>query len=164
LIGRDVAQLHNEEPRAVRRELFEPGQDIVAEGEVGHRLYVVVSGEAEVLRAENGAATRVATIGPGAHFGELAVFDAARRSATVPPVARVEVLSLGRDAATSLSDALPGVGVELRRGPHEPAVSLPESLRRLPAPHQAVLAGYLEPVEFPAGSRIFAAGDAGDGC
>jgi len=164
LIGRDVAQLHNEEPRAVRRELFEPGQDIVAEGEIGHRLYVVVSGEAEVLRAENGAATRIATIGPGAHFGELAVFDAARRNATVRALTRVEVLSLGRDAATSLSDAMPGVGVELRRGPQEPAVSLPESLRRLSPQHRTVLADYLEPVEFAAGTRIFAAGDAGDGC
>ncbi|WP_232668330.1 FAD-dependent oxidoreductase [Pseudonocardia sp. TRM90224] len=120
IIGRDVAQLQHDEPRAVRRELFEPGQDIVGEGEIGNRLYVVVRGEAEVLKAaEDGTLRQVATVGPGTHFGELAVFDAVRRNATVRAVTRVEVLSLGRDVATTLSAALPEVGAQLRRGPQQ---------------------------------------------
>jgi NADH dehydrogenase FAD-containing subunit/acyl-CoA reductase-like NAD-dependent aldehyde dehydrogenase len=168
VIGRDVAQLQHDEPRAVRKELFEPGQDIVVQGDVGRSLYIVTEGEAEVLKEDaDGVPRRVDTIGPGDHIGELAVFQAVRRTATVRALTRVEVLSLGRDAATMLSRALPRVGTQLQGDPRRRAAvtaPLPGRLSALPAEQRVLLADYLEPVEFPVGARIFDAGDASNGC
>ena len=119
LVGRDVAQLQIGEPVGVRREVYEPDQDIVTEGDIGQRLYVIQRGEVDVLRCDGDGAPEVklATLGPGEHFGELAVFEGSRRSATVRARTRVEVLSLGREAAHSLSEAAEPIGAHLRQSP-----------------------------------------------
>lgn len=122
-VGRDVAQLQLDERMGVRREVYEPGQEIVTEGDIGQRLYVIQTGEVEVVQATSPAgseAAPLAKLGPGDHFGEIAVFEGTRRSATVRAVSRVEVLSLGRELARSLSDASGRIGAQLRRLPTGP--------------------------------------------
>lgn len=117
-VGRDVSQLHLDEPMSVQRESYEPGQDVVTEGDLGQRLYVVQQGEAEVLHEdEDGGRTLLATLGPGDHFGEIAVFEGSRRSATVRARTRLEVLSLGRELAHRLSDSSHPIGAHLRQFP-----------------------------------------------
>jgi NADH:ubiquinone reductase (H+-translocating) len=118
IVGRDVAQLQLDEPMGMRREIYEPGQDIVIEGDLGQRLYVIQSGQADVLQGLGPEPpVRLATLGPGDHFGEVSVFEGTRRSATVRATTRVEVLSLGREFARSLSDVSAPIGQHLRHRP-----------------------------------------------
>jgi CRP-like cAMP-binding protein len=68
---------------------YQPGSSIVRRGERGDGFFVVLEGEASVVRP--GGLPSIA-IGPGDYFGEMALIDGAERSATV--VAESEVLCL----------------------------------------------------------------------
>ncbi|MGH3076610.1 MAG: cyclic nucleotide-binding domain-containing protein [Gaiellaceae bacterium] len=68
---------------------FTAGDTIALEGEGGLMFFVVESGEAAV--EVHGEA--VATLGPGAHFGEIALIDRRPRTATV--TARTDLRTFG---------------------------------------------------------------------
>ena len=80
------------ENAAVSRE-FPAGAEILKEGEPGIAFYMVTEGAAAVTRA--GAEGVLRTLKPGDFFGEMALFDGHRRSATVRASAptRCRVLS-----------------------------------------------------------------------
>jgi MFS family permease len=71
-----------------------PGTAIVTEGEVGHHLYVIEDGEAEVSRDGH----LVATLGRGDYFGEIALLRHMPRTATVVAKTPATLLSLEREA------------------------------------------------------------------
>ena len=58
---------------------FPVGATVVKQGEKGVAFYLVLDGKVEVRRKGR----RLATLGPGAFFGEMALFDNAPRSADV---------------------------------------------------------------------------------
>lgn len=63
---------------------FEPGSYVFREGDHGNCMYVVMQGDMEVMKkAKSGTDIRVAVLGPGDWFGEMAVIDVQSRSATV---------------------------------------------------------------------------------
>jgi len=63
---------------------LDPGTYVFREGEQGSCMYVVLQGDMEVLKkAKSGTDIRVAVLGPGDWFGEMAVIDVQARSATV---------------------------------------------------------------------------------
>jgi NADH dehydrogenase len=116
LIGRDITNIRSEEAYGVRREHYEPGQDIVRQGEVGRRLFVLWKGEADVFRETDSGPELLATLGPGQHFGEAAVFEQVRRTATVRARTQVEVLAVGQVEAIALT-AIRAFGETVRRTP-----------------------------------------------
>jgi CRP-like cAMP-binding protein len=67
-----------------------PGEPLLSEGEVGHELYVIVSGRVRVHRGEQ----ILAELGPRAVIGELAALDPAPRSATATALEPTLLLSL----------------------------------------------------------------------
>ena len=71
---------------AVPRE-FEPGEVVFREGDASDTCYVVRDGRARALRTHtDGRTLTLATFGPGDIFGELALFEDERRSATVEAI------------------------------------------------------------------------------
>jgi CRP-like cAMP-binding protein len=83
---------------AVPRE-FEPGQVVFREGDASDTCYIVRSGRARAVREHAGGRTiTLATFGPGDIFGELALFEDERRSATVEAIEPTSVVAvLGPD-------------------------------------------------------------------
>ena len=69
---------------------FQPGQDLVEEGEDGNRFYLIVDGLADV--SVNGQHRR--TLGPGDSVGEYSLLDGGPRSATVVAKTPLRTLSL----------------------------------------------------------------------
>jgi len=63
--------------------LYRDGDAIVRQGELGDCMYVVQSGEVEVVQTTSGGEQRLAVLGTGDFFGEMAVFEKEVRSATV---------------------------------------------------------------------------------
>src|SRR5690606_33645815 len=62
----------------------DPGTYIFREGDHSNCMYVVLQGDMEVLKkSKGGTDTRVAVLGPGDWFGEMAVIDVQARSASV---------------------------------------------------------------------------------
>ena len=63
---------------------FDAGAAVVAEGEPGHSMYIVQSGELVVHKlGESVRAIQVARLGPGDFFGEMTLIEMQNRSATV---------------------------------------------------------------------------------
>jgi hypothetical protein len=65
---------------------LEAGEFVYREGDTSDAIYIVVSGQIEILEASDGRDIQIGTVAAGKAFGELAVFDA---SALRPHSARV---------------------------------------------------------------------------
>ncbi len=85
------------------------GAEIVREGAIGHEFYLVMSGEASVRR--NGR--KVATLGPGRYFGELALLDRGPRSATVVANTDMQLVIISQREFVSVLDQVPTVAQKL---------------------------------------------------
>ncbi len=110
VLGRDVINIRMDEPYGIRQQHYEPGQEIIREGEIGRRLYIIMDGEVEVSRSGPDGPKILATLGRGQHFGEIAVFKDARRTASVHARTKVELLSVGQGESKALGSVLPAFG------------------------------------------------------
>jgi hypothetical protein len=80
--------------RAVRHASIPAGEDVCRQGTPGDAFYVIEEGEAEVL----GDRRLVRTLGPGDHFGEIALLRDVPRTATVRARTKMKVSELNSDA------------------------------------------------------------------
>jgi len=90
----------------------EPGRVLVSEGSTGSEFFVIIDGTATVSRH----GLKVATLGPGDAFGELALLDKAPRNATVTAQTPMEVVVLGQREFGGLIDEVPGFARKLLAG------------------------------------------------
>ncbi len=107
------------------QESFKAGEVIFEQGDAGEHLYVITRGQVEVVRGEE----RLASLGVGECFGEMAVLDRTKRSATVRTLEDTELLTTGREHFHDLLDLYP----ELARGI---ARVLTERLRKATQPDE----------------------------
>ena len=77
---------------------YRDGETIVREGEPGSCMYVIQAGHVEVVRGADGQGERLAVLTEGQFFGEMALFDAVERSATVRAVGDARVLKVDKRA------------------------------------------------------------------
>lgn len=93
---------------------FDAGQVIFREGDASDTCYIVRQGHARAIRAHgDGRTLTLAHFGPGDIFGELAMFDDERRSATVETLDRVDAVAvLGADMRRLLRE-YPDLAVKL---------------------------------------------------
>lgn len=78
---------------------FGPGEAVFREGDASDTCYVVRAGHARAIRTHgDGRTLTLANFGPGDIFGELAMFEDERRSATVEAIEPTSVIGvLGPD-------------------------------------------------------------------
>ena len=82
-----------------------PGKVLVEEGRIGMEFFLIVSGTATVTRE----GTKVATLGTGSHFGELALLDRRPRSASVVSESEMDLLVLSQRQFNSVLEAVPSI-------------------------------------------------------
>jgi CRP-like cAMP-binding protein len=87
------------------------GKVVVQEGSSGHEFFLILEGQATVRR--NGR--KVATLGPGQYFGELALLDRAPRNATVEADTAMTLIVLGQREFSGLLDEIPGLAHKILR-------------------------------------------------
>jgi CRP-like cAMP-binding protein len=75
--------------RQLHERRFPEGSDVTTEGSTGAGFFVIAEGNAEVMVGDE----HRATLGPGDHFGEIALIDDGVRSASI--VAATDLLCYG---------------------------------------------------------------------
>ena len=93
---------------------FEPGELIVVEGQTGNGLYVILSGNVEVLKGDLGENPQVlAKRGPGDVFGEMALLGEWPRTASVRALDTVQCLGIDRWVFLSQLERQPQVTIKM---------------------------------------------------
>lgn len=79
------------------------GKVLAREGEFGDEFFVIDSGTAEVTKAGE----RIAELGPGDFFGEMALLEEDRRVATVTATSPMSLIVMTRSSFRSLHRSMP---------------------------------------------------------
>jgi CRP-like cAMP-binding protein len=82
---------------------------LVEEGTIGREFFLIVTGTAKVVRDGR----KVATLGPGSHFGELALLDRRPRTASVVSEDAMDVLVLDQRHFNGLLESVPSIARKL---------------------------------------------------
>lgn len=79
------------------RRVFAQGQTVFTEGEAGERAYLIERGQVDISFERRGRPVRIASLGAGEIFGEMALIDDRPRSATAVATAETEAIVIRRD-------------------------------------------------------------------
>jgi len=93
---------------------FEAGEIVFKEGDEGSTCYVVRSGRARAVREHpDGRSITLAHFGPGDIFGEMAMLDGERRSATVESIEDTDAIAILSTDMHRLLREYPDISVKL---------------------------------------------------
>ena len=109
------------------------GHVIMRQGDTGAGAFIIRSGKVEIVQEKGGKETKLATLGPGDVFGEMALLDEFPRSATAKAIEPTTALGLQRWHFKGILESHPQIALALlpmlvrrvRRAEH----MLPESAR-----------------------------------
>lgn len=104
-------------PRFIRRladrmqeERFMEGATVVRQDEPGETFYVILQGEAKVIKDDS---RTIARLLPGDFFGEISLMDGGPRTATIKTATPLTALTLSRKDFRSLLESEPKVTARL---------------------------------------------------
>ena len=92
-----------------------PGETIFDEGDPGDQLYVIQSGEVELIREDPSKERVVARLGSGDFFGELGVMLGERRTARAVAVNAARVIALDRETLEAMCLEQPEIAIRMLR-------------------------------------------------
>ena len=75
---------------------FSDGDVIIRQGDTGDFMYEILDGQVDVLQERGGEEVRLARLKKGDFFGEMAIFEREKRSATVRAHGQVRVLTVDK--------------------------------------------------------------------
>jgi signal transduction histidine kinase len=91
------------------------GEVLASEGEPGDALFVIVSGELQVVKRSRTTDVPIALLGPGEIVGEMAIFEELPRNASMRAVAPTRVIRIGRDVVLDLLSTRPSATLSMLR-------------------------------------------------
>jgi len=106
LTARHLRRLASEAQEA----LYMEGASVVKEGDEADAFFVILEGEARVVRPRGRTVTRLR---PGDSFGEISLLDGGRRTATVVSETPLTVMMLSRKAFTKMVRDEPDVAINM---------------------------------------------------
>ena len=90
------------------------GDHLIREGEQLRTLYVMLSGEAEVVRADTQRnRVVIASVGRGALIGEMSLIDSAPASATIEATGAFQALAIEQEKFNQLTEEHPNLGCKI---------------------------------------------------
>jgi CRP-like cAMP-binding protein len=92
---------------------FTAGEVIVAEFEAGSTCYLIRSGQVQTVKCVNGATTSLGLLQPGEFFGEMAILENTRRSATCLATTDVVVLEFDKTNFDILVTGNPQIALQV---------------------------------------------------
>lgn len=84
---------------ALVRRTFEPGEDIITEGEKGDEFFILEDGEVDIYTKKTGF---IRTLGPGCTFGEVALQKNVLRTATCRAKSLCNLMAMDRESFETL--------------------------------------------------------------
>jgi CRP-like cAMP-binding protein len=96
-------------------ESFVAGDEIFMQADVAKALYIVKHGTVKVQHSGKEDRVDVATLGTGAHFGEMAFLDGEKRSASVVVTERGEIVRIDFQDLHKVLNANPEISTKVYR-------------------------------------------------
>ncbi len=75
---------------------YKDGDTIFEENSIGKEMYIILTGNAKVIKKKDGVETTLATLEEGDFFGEMSLLDNNPRSATVKALGDVKILEINQ--------------------------------------------------------------------
>lgn len=116
---------------------YSPDEIVIREGERGIGMYFILRGRVAAVRNKPGGEVRLAEMGPGEFFAEMALIDEKPRSASIVTVEETECLLFTRDTFLRLVEKHPSLSLKLARVLAERLRTLIERPGSMPAEGQA---------------------------
>lgn len=106
--SRDLAHPRIRKTEIISKAYFQAGDYVFRRGDPSNNFYVIESGEVEVLRnsEEGDTEKRLAILGPGDFFGEMALLDHRDRKSSVRVRSDAELTVIGKKIFEQISGAL----------------------------------------------------------
>src|SRR6186713_2174609 len=98
----------------LQEERYDFGEVIVQQGDPAEQFYILLSGRARAIKIDqNGEEIALATLRPGDAFGESALGEGGKRTATVRCSTAVEVVRINRSDFLKLCAEVPEISQQL---------------------------------------------------
>jgi len=95
---------------------YQEGEYVFRKGQPGAAMFIIRTGEVEVIDHDGrDHDTIIASLGPNAFFGELALLDDSPRSASVKAIASAEICAFSRTDLERFLAAFPQIGLQVYR-------------------------------------------------
>ena len=101
-VGRDIASIQSNKQLQLKELYFEPGQDVVTEGEDGNTMFIIYDGTADVYQGNK----KLKSLSRGDYFGELTVLGGGKRSETVRAHTNLKLIEIRKQIVHRLKQAL----------------------------------------------------------
>ena len=92
---------------------YETGQEIVRQGDTGVGAFIIRSGKVDIVQDRDGKEQKLATLGSGDVFGEMALLDEFPRSATVRAIEPTTCLGIQRWHFRGILESHPQIALAL---------------------------------------------------
>lgn len=93
----DDTMLYQKFGRTVR-----PGEIVFQEGDTGDQMFIIQDGNVKITKNIGGREHVLSTLGKGDFFGEMAIINNVRRTATVTAVSEAHLLAFNREGFLSM--------------------------------------------------------------
>ena len=101
----------------LRSEKYAPGALVIRKGDIGDRMFFIVSGAVEVLLPD-----RKVVLNAGNYFGEAALLNKEPRNSSVSAIAPTKLLSLSSSTLEHMISFRPVLGQELNENDTDQAI------------------------------------------